>query len=163
MIRCLNPGAAGSSPFELVAIGDRATSWWWWTPINYGNRSYRVVDDRWAERRNLTGMGGPGRFPGYTIRHLTVLGSQLLFHATDCCRSHGVGTNIELYPLEVSGFEASSRMAYPGTNFALFVHGENKTNQERGENTAAAPHSLTWVSPAEHRVRTKRARRPWFS
>ena len=103
LLKNVNAGAANSSPLDLVAAGDSL----FFTAIADADEANQTVRTQlWTTDGTEGGTRlvweAPGRFPGYTIRNLTLLGHQLLFSAPTAVDAEGRSANIELYRLDVS-------------------------------------------------------------
>jgi ELWxxDGT repeat protein len=100
LVRDINPGAASSSPLDFAVIGDRA---YFVVVVDADQTTGTVRTQLWTTDGTSAGTTlvweAPGRFPGYVVRHLTALGSQLLFHAPSAVDDNGLSTDIELYRL----------------------------------------------------------------
>jgi ELWxxDGT repeat protein len=103
MIADINPGAGYSSPREFVAAGDTLffTALADFDDATKTSRTRLWMTDGTAEGTTPV-WDAPGRFPGYTIRNLTLLGGQLLFSAPTGVDAEGLSTNTELLRLDVS-------------------------------------------------------------
>ncbi len=103
LVKDVNAGAGNSSPLELVAVGGSV----FFTAIADADETTKTVRTQlWATDGTEEGTKlvweAPGRFPGYTIRNLTLLGRQLLFSAPTAADAEGLSANIELYRLDVN-------------------------------------------------------------
>ena len=102
LVADINPGATASFPAELVVAGGTA---YFVVTVDADEATRTVRSQLWAT--DGTGEGtklvweAPGRFTGYAIRHLTVLGNQLLFSAPTGANAEGLSTDVELYSLNL--------------------------------------------------------------
>jgi ELWxxDGT repeat protein len=101
LVKDINPGAELSSPGELLVVGDVL----FFTALDPDDNSGTSTNRLWMTDGTEAGTKlvwtAPGRANGYTIRNLTLLGSQLLFTSPTGADAEGVSTNIELYSLGV--------------------------------------------------------------
>lgn len=101
----LEHGAASSSPLEIVVAGSTV----FFVTLNDFDEATKTARTRlWMTDGTREGTRlvweAPGRSTGYSIRHLTVFGNQLLFSAPAGVNAEGLSANVELYSLDVSGF-----------------------------------------------------------